>query len=119
MSLQNFKEVFLSMSSFLKTGLFFGAAAILLAVVSLLLPRMKPSRRNMSKGERAKEMKQAFQLIEKQHQPSNGTASMKVSDRFLQKVVSITDHKMNLGNPGSRRAYYGNYSGKFLLDDEK
>lgn len=94
MSLQNFTAQFSCLSSVTQTGICFGSAAVLVIVISLLFPSRKPRNSNMSKAEQAKEMKQAFHLIEKRHKPSNGTPSMKVSYSFVHAAFLFTDHSL-------------------------
>jgi hypothetical protein len=90
----HFAEQFLNMSSPTQMGVLLGIAVVLVVIVPLLSPSRTRLRSNMSKSQRAKEMKQAFHLLEKQHRPSNGTASMKVSDHYIQMMCYSLTKKM-------------------------
>jgi hypothetical protein len=62
------------------------AVVIVIVVVSFILWPTQPSKANKSKGERAKEMKQAFRSVERQNLLSGrntGTDSIKVRLKLL------------------------------------
>jgi hypothetical protein len=61
-----------------QAGVLGGAVAILLLIFSFLFRTKQRPKSNKSKGERAKEMKLAFQSIEKHNGLSNGSADMRV-----------------------------------------
>lgn len=66
------------MSPISQVGVLGGAAAVLVLVLSLLFRMKKAPNSNKSKGERAKEMRLAFQSIEKRNLVTNRKADMKV-----------------------------------------
>jgi hypothetical protein len=81
---------FSAMSSIGQAGILGGAAVILLLIFSFLFRTKQPSKSNKSKGERAKEMKQAFQSIENRNRLSIGIADMKVGALVLDPLMVIS-----------------------------
>jgi hypothetical protein len=87
MSFQQLTKNFLTMSSFAQATIICGIAAVPLVAYALLFWTGQPVKSNRSKGERAREMKQAFRSIEKSNRMANGIPSMKVSISFLKTVL--------------------------------
>lgn len=85
-ALQRWSETFFALSSFSQVAILCGTAPVLVAVV-FLLRAQKPIKSNKSKGERAREMKQAFQSIDKHNVSSNGSASMEVRVQSLSLTI--------------------------------
>jgi hypothetical protein len=89
MSLQRLSDAFLSMSSFSQAGILSSTAIVLIALSFFLFRARVPTKSNKSKAERAKEMKHAFQAIEKHQGISGGTVSIKVGVPSLNLMVLI------------------------------
>jgi type II secretory pathway component PulJ len=88
MSIGRFPEAVLAMKLSMQAGILFGTALVLAAIALCISQTRRPSRSNMSKAERAKEMKQAFQQMEKSNGTAEDAASIKVR-RFCQNELFI------------------------------
>ena len=80
MGLQDLRNFISKVAFPVQAGAIFLAVLVISAIFALFLAVKKASKSNKSKEERAIEMKQAFQLIEKHNETLGFSPSMKVGD---------------------------------------